>query len=60
MNTGTKRGKIGMATLDQLRPTVGAAAIGGGIAWWVVGAKRRRPAPTIALRPTGIDLRLRF
>ena len=37
----------------------GAAAIGAGIAWWVVGAKRRR-APTISLRPTGIDLRLRF
>ena len=47
---------------------VGAAAIAGGITWWVVGAKRRReraaPAaahsPAIALRPTGIDLRLRF
>ena len=47
---------------------VGAAVIAGGIAWWVVGAKRRRSepspaaalAPTIALRPTGIDLRLRF
>ena len=47
---------------------VGAAAIAGGITWWVVGAKRRRerpatattPSPTLAFRPTGIDLRLRF
>lgn len=46
---------------------VGAAAIAGGVAWWVVGDKRRRRAestgalaPTIAFRPTGIDLRLRF
>lgn len=47
---------------------VGAAAIAGGITWWVVGAKRRREksesaaalAPTLAFRPTGIDLRLRF
>lgn len=47
---------------------IGAAAIVGGITWWVVGAKRRRPesaraatlAPEIAFRPTGIDLRLRF
>jgi hypothetical protein len=47
---------------------VGAAAIAGGIAWWVVGEKRHRhgaespaaPAPEIAFRPTGIDLRLRF
>jgi hypothetical protein len=38
---------------------VGAAAIAGGIAWWVVGSKRRR-APAVSLRPTGIDLRLRF
>jgi hypothetical protein len=48
--------------------TIGVAAIAGGIAWWVVGEKRRRReaestgarAPTIAFRPTGIDLRLRF
>jgi hypothetical protein len=47
---------------------VGAAAIVGGIAWWVVGERRRHPknasvsvvAPTIGLRPTGIDLRLWF
>jgi len=47
---------------------IGAAAIAGGIAWWVVGEKQRRRkaestpavAPTIAFRPTGIDLRLRF
>jgi hypothetical protein len=47
---------------------VGATAIAGGIAWWVVGEKRRRQraestgalAPTIAFHPTGIDLRLRF
>ena len=38
---------------------IGAAAIAGGIAWWVVGAKRRR-AGAVGLRPTGIDLRLRF
>lgn len=46
---------------------VGAAAIAGGTAWWVVGARRRRAVETaprtqagLALRPTGIDLRLRF
>jgi hypothetical protein len=47
---------------------IGAAAIAGGIAWWVIGEKRRRQkaesagtlAPTMAFRPTGIDLRLRF
>ena len=47
---------------------IGAAAIAGGIAWWVVGQKRRRNRadptgtvlPSLALRPTGIDLRLRF
>ena len=47
---------------------VGAAAIGGGIAWWVVGEKRRRKngdsrgalAPELALHPSKIDLRLRF
>ena len=46
---------------------IGAAAIAGGIAWWVVGEKRRQRAepagalaPAIAFRPTGIDLRLRF
>jgi hypothetical protein len=47
---------------------IGAAAIAGGIAWWVVGEKQRRRsaestpavAPAIAFRPTGIDLRLRF
>jgi hypothetical protein len=38
---------------------LGSAAIAGGIAWWVVGAKRRR-APKMTLRPGGIDLRLRF
>ena len=39
---------------------VGAAAVAGGIAWWVVGSKRRRKAPTVGLHPSGIDLRLRF
>ncbi len=47
---------------------VGAAAIGGGVAWWVVGAKRRNPdsgqsasrGPAITLYGSGIDLRLRF
>ncbi len=47
---------------------IGAAAIGGGIAWWVVGAKRRSPdsgrsasrGPAVTLRGSGIDLRLRF
>jgi hypothetical protein len=47
---------------------IGVAAIAGGIAWWVIGEKRRREraestgarAPTIAFRPTGIDLRLSF
>lgn len=46
---------------------VGAAALAGGITWWVVGAKRRQAqhtaatrTPTVALYPTGIDLRLRF
>jgi len=47
---------------------IGAAAIAGGIAWWVIGEKRRRReaksttalVPAIAFRPTGIDLRLRF
>ncbi len=60
---------------QQLNPSavaawaaVGAAAIGGGIAWWVVGEKRRRKngdlrgalAPELALHPTKIDLTLRF
>lgn len=48
--------------------TIGAAAIAGGIAWWVVGEKRRgkRPksssttGPAVCLRPTGFDLKLRF
>ena len=47
---------------------IGAAAIGGGVAWWVVGAKRRSPdsgrsasrGPAVTLRGSGIDLRLRF
>jgi hypothetical protein len=47
---------------------IGAAAIAGGITWWVIGEKRRQQkaesastvAPTIAFHPTGIDLRLRF
>jgi hypothetical protein len=47
---------------------VGAAAIAGGIAWWVVGEKQRRKrsesasaaSPAVCLRPTGIDLKLRF
>jgi hypothetical protein len=48
--------------------TVGAAAIAGGIAWWVVGEKQRRKrsesasaaSRAVCLRPTGIDLKLRF
>jgi len=47
--------------------TVGAAALAGGIAWWVVGAKRRRHLPEsllgkpiLTVRPTQVDLRLRF
>jgi hypothetical protein len=46
---------------------VGAAAIAGGIAWLVVGDKRRRrrasqanALPELTLYPTGFDLRLRF
>lgn len=45
---------------------IGAAALAGGVAWWVVGAKRRRQdaaetsGATLALRPAGVDLRLRF
>jgi len=47
---------------------VGAAAMGGGIAWWVVGEKRRRERaktaralpPLLGLGAAGIDLRLRF
>ena len=47
---------------------IGAAAIAGGITWWVIGEKRRRQragranslAPAIAFQPAGIDLRLRF
>jgi hypothetical protein len=47
---------------------IGAAAIGGGIAWWVVGARRRKPedepgafrGPAVTLHGSGIDLRLRF
>lgn len=46
---------------------VGAAVLGGGIAWWVIGARRRQAdsatearGPILALHPTGIDLRLRF
>ena len=47
---------------------VGAAAIAGGITWWVIGEKRRQQraesastvTPTITFHPTGIDLRLRF
>lgn len=47
---------------------IGAAAIAGGVAWWVVGERRRRKktrargpsTPTMAVHPTGIDLRLRF
>jgi len=47
---------------------IGAAAIAGGITWWVIGERRRLQkakstgalAPTIAFRPTGIDLRLSF
>ena len=38
---------------------VGAAAIAGGVAWRVVGAKRRRAAE-VGLGPAKIDLRLRF
>ncbi len=48
--------------------SVGAAAIGSGVAWWVVSAKRRRKnggfrgplAPELALHPTKIDLTLGF
>jgi hypothetical protein len=47
---------------------IGAAAIGGGIGWWVVGARRRKPddepgafrGPAVTLHGSGIDLRLRF
>jgi hypothetical protein len=47
---------------------IGAAAIAGGITWWVIGEKRRRQragranslTPAIAFQPAGIDLRLRF
>jgi hypothetical protein len=47
---------------------LGAAAIGGGVAWWVVGQKRQRKThgsagalvPELALFPSKIDLRLRF
>lgn len=47
---------------------VGAAAVAGGIAWWVVGKKRRRSenslhgarGVTVGFQPTRIDLRLRF
>lgn len=47
---------------------IGAAAIAGGIAWWVVGEKRRGPnhalqgsrGAALSLHPTRIDLRLRF
>ena len=47
---------------------IGAAAIAGGITWWVIGDKRRQQkaesastvTPSIAFHPTGIDLRLRF
>ena len=47
---------------------VGAAAVAGGIAWWVVGKKRRRPensqhdarGATVGFQPARIDLRLRF
>jgi hypothetical protein len=37
---------------------VGAAAIAGGVVWWVVGEKRRRA--TLDLHPTRIDFGLRF
>ncbi len=48
--------------------SVGAAAFAGGLAWWVIGEKRRRSTakPTIALpllvafQGSKIDLRLRF
>ena len=48
--------------------SLGAAAIGGGVAWWLLGEKRRRKsgdsrttlAPELALHPTKIDLTLRF
>lgn len=47
---------------------VGTAAVAGGIAWWVVGKKRRRSensrhgarGATVGFQPTRIDLRLRF
>ena len=47
---------------------IGAAAIAGGIAWWVVGQKRRHSegasrgtqGAALAFQPTRIDLRLRF
>ncbi len=47
---------------------IGAAAIAGGIAWWVVGQKRRHSegasrrtrGAALGFQPTRIDLRLRF
>jgi hypothetical protein len=39
---------------------VGAAALAGGVTWWVVDAKRRQKGVRVALSPTKIDLRLRF
>ena len=59
---------LGSETAPRDVRKIRAMAIAGGIAWWVVGEKRRRReaesttalVPAIAFRPTGIDLRLRF
>ena len=69
---------VGAGTLDDHQrlngsavgawAAMGAAAIGGGIAWWVVGERRRRKkgdpraalTPELAFQPTKIDLTLRF
>ena len=40
---------------------IGAAAIGGGIAWWVVGAKRRKEKQmNLAISPSQVHFRLQY